>query len=53
MGVPPFLVASTVNIAIGQRLVRKLCQKCKVERTLYAEEIKSLQEILPELNRER
>ena len=28
MGVEPFLIASTVNIAIGQRLVRKICQHC-------------------------
>ena len=47
MGVPSFLVASTVNIAISQRLVRKLCQNCKVERKLSDEEIKSLGEVLP------
>ena len=29
MGVPPFLVASTLNASIAQRLVRKLCPKCK------------------------
>lgn len=29
MGVEPFLVASTVNIIIGQRLVRKICVKCR------------------------
>lgn len=29
MKVEPYLVASTVNIAIGQRLVRKICQHCK------------------------
>ena len=29
MGIEPFLVASTVNIIIGQRLVRKICEKCK------------------------
>jgi type IV pilus assembly protein PilB len=28
MGIEPFLVASTVNIAIGQRLVRKICSRC-------------------------
>ncbi|HEX4103889.1 MAG TPA: GspE/PulE family protein [Candidatus Paceibacterota bacterium] len=49
MGVPSFLVASTVNLVIGQRLVRKLCQKCKVERKLHAEEFHSLKEIVPEL----
>ncbi len=28
MGIEPFIIASTVNIAIAQRLVRKICQKC-------------------------
>jgi type IV pilus assembly protein PilB len=50
MGVPTFLVASTVNIAIGQRLVRSLCQVCKVERTLGREEMKALQELIPDVN---
>lgn len=30
MELEPFLVASTVNTVIGQRLVRKICEKCKV-----------------------
>ncbi len=47
MGVPPFLVASTVNIAMGQRLVRKLCEKCKKERKLTEDEFQSLLEIAP------
>ena len=50
MGVPSFLIASTVNIAISQRLVRKLCQTCKVERKLSPEELKSLREIIPDVN---
>ena len=29
MGVPPFLVASTLNLSVAQRLVRLLCPKCK------------------------
>ncbi|KKS11570.1 MAG: Type II secretion pathway protein E [Parcubacteria group bacterium GW2011_GWB1_41_5] len=29
MGIPEYLVASTVSIAIGQRLVRKICKDCK------------------------
>lgn len=32
MGVEPFLVASTVNVIIGQRLVRKICNTCKVSQ---------------------
>lgn len=31
MEIEPFLIASTVSISIGQRLVRKLCPKCKEE----------------------
>ncbi|MDD2758489.1 MAG: ATPase, T2SS/T4P/T4SS family [Patescibacteria group bacterium] len=31
MGVPPFLVAYTVNVIIAQRLVRKICTYCKKE----------------------
>lgn len=30
MKVEPFLVASTVNVIIGQRLIRKICDMCKV-----------------------
>lgn len=30
MKVEPFLVASTVNVIIAQRLVRKICEMCKV-----------------------
>ena len=31
MGIETYLVASTVSIAIGQRLVRKICDHCKEE----------------------
>jgi type IV pilus assembly protein PilB len=30
MGIEPFLIASTVNAVIGQRLVRRLCPTCRV-----------------------
>lgn len=29
MGVPPFLLASTMNLSVAQRLVRLLCTKCR------------------------
>lgn len=29
MGAEPFLIASTVRVVVGQRLVRKLCPNCK------------------------
>ena len=31
MGVPAFLIAETLKISVAQRLVRKLCNICKVE----------------------
>lgn len=30
MGVEPFLIASALNLALAQRLVRRLCDQCKV-----------------------
>lgn len=34
MGVPSFLIASTLNVSVAQRLVRKLCNHCKKEEAL-------------------
>jgi type II secretory ATPase GspE/PulE/Tfp pilus assembly ATPase PilB-like protein len=34
MGIDTYLVASTVNIAIGQRLVRKICTFCRQKETV-------------------
>ncbi len=34
MGIPPFLLASTINVVVAQRLVRKLCSECKKEEEL-------------------
>ena len=31
MGVEPFLIVSSVNVIIAQRLARKVCQKCSVK----------------------
>jgi len=46
MKIEPFLIASTVNIAIGQRLVRKLCVKCREKYRMSKEEIASLAELV-------
>jgi len=32
MGIPPFLLANTLNAAVAQRLLRLLCQHCKKEQ---------------------
>lgn len=39
MKVEPFLVASTVNIIIAQRLVRKICDMCKTTQTTTQQEL--------------
>jgi len=46
MKIESFLIASTVNVAIGQRLLRKICPECKTERKITAVEIKSLQNVI-------
>lgn len=37
MGVPAFLIASTLNVSVAQRLVRKLCVSCKKEAPISIE----------------
>ncbi|MEK7622191.1 MAG: GspE/PulE family protein [Patescibacteria group bacterium] len=48
MGIEPFLVASTVNVVIAQRLVRKVCDRCRVSGA-PSEEVKKLIAREPEL----
>lgn len=42
MGVEPFLIASTTNIIIAQRLVRRLCVECRESYKLNAKEVETL-----------
>ena len=37
MGIPPFLIASTLHLSVAQRLVRKLCNQCKKQQTIFPE----------------
>lgn len=39
MKIEPFLVASTVNVIIAQRLVRKICEACKMQTTIKRVEL--------------
>lgn len=50
MGVEPFFVTSLMNAIIGQRLVRKLCPKCKRPAHIPAPILKSIEEELQKLN---
>lgn len=49
MGVPPFLLANTLNTSVAQRLVRKLCNDCKVQEpfdeNLYPRKFKAEKKI--------
>ncbi len=38
MGVPSFLIASTLKVSVAQRLIRKLCNNCK-QKTFISEDI--------------
>ncbi|KPJ57117.1 hypothetical protein AMJ49_02340 [Parcubacteria bacterium DG_74_2] len=42
MGIKPFLITSTVNIIISQRLVRKICPKCIESHEAHISEISRL-----------
>ena len=39
LGVEPFLLKSTLRLAMAQRLVRVLCERCKQRRTLGAQDL--------------
>jgi type IV pilus assembly protein PilB len=43
MGVEPFLVASSVNLVLAQRLVRKACAACRKQIQLNEEVLRELQ----------
>jgi type IV pilus assembly protein PilB len=42
MGIEPFLLGSSLNLIIAQRLVRKICEHCKEPVTLSEEVLKRL-----------
>lgn len=46
MGVEPFLIASSVNVIVGQRLVRRVCEECRTSKQLSAKEIEKLKGVI-------
>jgi type IV pilus assembly protein PilB len=42
MGIEPYLLASTLNLVLAQRLVRKICEHCKKPITLSKDAVKRL-----------
>lgn len=49
MGIPEYLLADTLNTAVAQRLVRKLCENCREQKTfdaiLYPPQYKPIREV--------
>lgn len=46
MGAETFLLASTINASMGQRIARKICPHCKVDYNPPAEIIKEIETVL-------
>ncbi len=42
MGIEPFLLASTLEVVIAQRLVRRICSNCRYSQTVLLKEIEQL-----------
>jgi len=49
MGAKPFLLAPALNVSIGQRLVRKICEQCKKEIDLAPEVLERVKKTLAEI----
>jgi type II secretory ATPase GspE/PulE/Tfp pilus assembly ATPase PilB-like protein len=47
LGVAPFLLASTVSLVIGQRLLRAVCRKCATTERLSDGERQRLHDLIP------
>jgi len=52
MGTKPYLLAPALNAMVGQRLVRKICEKCKQEAKIDGETLTRAKDLLNELNDE-
>ncbi|MEI6222463.1 MAG: GspE/PulE family protein [bacterium] len=47
IGIEPFLVASTVNIIVAQRLVRKICSDCREKIPASTTVVEQMQKYIP------
>ena len=48
MGVEPFLISSSVNIIIAQRLVRRICMKCRESYVVSGHQLKMIRKHIGE-----
>ncbi|WP_040254169.1 GspE/PulE family protein [Psychroserpens mesophilus] len=49
MGVPPFLLAETINISVAQRLLRTLCSDCKQQQQFNQDDLPKTFELNKEI----
>lgn len=49
MKVEPFLLSATINVAIAQRLARKVCERCKAPYAVPEEVVKRFQKDIDEI----
>jgi type IV pilus assembly protein PilB len=49
MGIEPFLLASSLRVLAAQRLVRKICSKCKIEQKLPEEFYAKIKVLIDEI----
>lgn len=52
MGAKPYLLAPALNLVMAQRLIRKLCEKCKKEIKLDENVLNKVKEVLGDLNKD-
>ncbi|MCH8518792.1 GspE/PulE family protein [Candidatus Gracilibacteria bacterium] len=48
MGLPPYILASALDTIVAQRLVRKICPHCKVEKEKSTQEIAIIEAMMKE-----
>jgi type II secretory ATPase GspE/PulE/Tfp pilus assembly ATPase PilB-like protein len=53
MGVEPFLVGSTIELVISQRLVRRICDSCKVSYSISKKELDNFGEDVSQYFKEK
>lgn len=49
MGMEPFLLASSVNVSVGQRILRRICPNCKTPYNPPPEVVDNIQKVLGNL----
>jgi len=49
MGIDPYLIVASLNVVLAQRLVRKLCQECKVSAVLTEDLAKGVRDELKDV----